>query len=172
MVAPSTTWEPQMNRTIKLDFDLLNKARARIDLPPLKSWKESHAKLREAIDRINARVIERCVKLVPPTDPALIRERKRREKINAVAARILAGETDARPEREPVLVLPDKPKPAPRPRVRIEGTATLADIARELGISPKIARAKMRKKKIDFEVAQYVYPIDRVDDVKSILRHR
>ena len=161
-----------MNRTIASDLPLVNSARARLNMPPLKSWKGSHAKLQATLVELNERIKTQCATQLPVTDAALIRESKRREKINAVAQRILDGDDNARPEREPVLTLPDRPKPSGRPKVKIEGTVSLADIARDVGISPKIARAKMRKKKVDFEVAQYVYPQDRVDEIKHILRHR
>jgi hypothetical protein len=161
-----------MKRSIATDLALLNAARARLNMAHLKSWKESHAKLKAQIDKINKRIRTECVTILPITDPRLIREEKRRTAINAVAERILAGEADARPEREPIVKGPPPRTYTPRPRVTIPNTVTLADLARSLGLSPKIARAKMRKRKIDFEVAQYVYPQDRAGDVITILRHK
>lgn len=161
-----------MNRTIASDLALLNAARARINQAPLKSWKESHDKLKAQIDKVNERIRTQCVKVVPVTHPGLIREANRREKINQVANRILAGEVDAKPERPPVVKAPAPKTYVPRPRVSLPDTVTLADIARSLGMSPKIARAKMRRKTIDFEVAQYVYPKAHADKIVHILRHR
>lgn len=160
-----------MKRAISSDLALLNSARARMNMPPLKSWKESHQKLIAKINKLNEEILANGVKILPPTDPALVREAKHRETIDKLVDKRLKGE-DVQPDRPRVLKLEPTPRPAPRPRLKVEGTVTLADLARSIGLNPKIARAKMRKRKVDFEVGQYLYPQDKADAIIAILRSR
>lgn len=152
----------------------LNTLRERAGQKPLKSWKESKAKLAAAIDKLNAALAPSVpVTVLPVTAPELIREHKRNAEIEKIVEQRLRGD-DVRPPKPVVKKAPTSAPPAPvtRKRHAPDGCVTLADIARDLNISPKAARAIMRKVSIpaDYVVGKYVFKSNRRQWVEQALR--
>lgn len=154
-----------MNTTKQL-FAHLNKLRAISNQAPLKAWKESRIKLIAAI-----------AKLQPSFDPSISLE---------VAAPGVTSETLAK-TMAPAKKTPESKrlqkalakKMAPKKTIakkaapkKTDGTSiSLAEIARQLDMNPKAARAKMRRC-TDFDscqVSKYVYPVEYAEAVKAFL---
>lgn len=92
----------------------LNELREAKDMKPIKTWKQSRAKLEEAIDNLDA-------ESTPPANKKPVTKKKK------PAAK-----------KKP----PGK-KRGPQPKD--DGLLSVSDIAREIGIDPKVARAKLRR---------------------------
>jgi len=109
----------------QINLDTLNTIRARLGKAPLKSWKESKAKLLTTIEKLTAQLPVEAQKKAPKKAP----------KVN--------GEN-----------------------------VTLANIARGIGLDPKIARAKMRRIEIPagFEVSRHVYHPQHKQWVVNVLQ--
>lgn len=165
-----------MTTTTEL-FARLNTLRVANSLKPLKAWKESKAKLEAAIaklaeevegiaelnDPVKAFIAKNGVTKCPPAK-ALLEAQKHREAVDDAAEKLLKGEAPA-------------PKRAAAVRVHVDGgSITLVQIASELRINPKIARAKMRRIDVPAEylIAKHVYKREHkqaiVDLLKSDLR--
>jgi hypothetical protein len=134
----------------------LNAFRVDLGKAPLKAWKESKEKLNAAYvaalteheamvkaktaDPVADFIAENGVTQCPPPK-ALQDEAKRRERVEAIAEKRITPEAlraaKAKVERKPRTIV----SPA---NGKIDGV-TLVQIARELGINDKIARAKMRR---------------------------
>ena len=104
----------------------LNELRKEKGMKPLKAWKESRAKLEAAIDKLDNEVVG------DKESPA----------------------EEARVERKAGRKRPAKKKPDPKkkptgkkrgPQPKNDGLLSVSDIAREIGIDPKVARAKLRR---------------------------
>lgn len=66
----------------------------------------------------------------------------------------------------------DAPTPEPKKVIGNALTITLADIARELNLNPKIARAKMRRIRVPegAEVSKHTYNIDHKQTIIDMLK--
>ena len=111
---------------------ILNELRIRNGKTELKSWKESKAKLAERIE------IEKAI-----------------ADASAQAERVARVEASAKNKPINILVKKtiekNKAKLAKTPQVSAKtvNKVNVAQIAKELGINPKVARAKLRKAKVD-----------------------
>jgi len=169
----------------------LNALRSQCGMPALKSWKGSTSALQTALEKMRMKataaqplVIDpNMVKQIPPSDPTLVREAKRREKVASLAKKLQeARDADERAAATADIVTETKPPVVKAPakvttyrrREVPAGSITLADIARELGISPKVARAKMRRIRLKdgVELSRYCYKPEHKADVVHILRHK
>jgi len=120
--------------TVKFEITLayLNELRAMNGKAPLKAWKESKDKLAQAIDKEHeTRVAKQTV-----TEQLLKEEVAR-------AAQVPAKKVNKHGEVA-------TPKAIKAVRVAADAAkVNVAAIAKELGINPKVARAKLRKANID-----------------------
>lgn len=138
-------------------LEQLNNLRARNNQPPLKAWKESKAKLAEAVIALSKKLSPPdttgyfskdgkpvVVKQLPPSGE-LSMMAKRREQIERIAEKRMNGvdttslpppASVSQPMREKLQVLKEK---------STGDHVTLADIARKINMDPKIARARMRR---------------------------
>jgi len=77
-----------------------------------------------------------------------------------------------KPPNEPKLKVVREPKPKRErvPRASREGLTTIQDLAAELDMKPRDARAKLRKAKIPKPDAGWAWADDDLEDIKTILR--
>lgn len=112
----------------------LNAYRERRNLKPLKSWKESRAKLEAAVDAIpidrETPVTIPITKLIT-ADEAAVRD----------AARKLEAANDA----DPTPKTEEKKKPPKPAKVDTTGTRTVPELCRAVGKKEKVGRAKCRR---------------------------
>lgn len=174
--------------TTQNDFRRLNALRSQLQMPPLKAWKESKAKLTAAIDTLQSKIApkdttqyfskdgEPIVPKVCPPAPELQAIEKRRKAIDDVVQRRLNGVdvvTPPAPGATAKLGEAAKVKRAPQPVTAPTGdTIKLADICREIGMDPKIARAKLRRTMTppNITVGKYVYKAEGKNLVITVLR--
>lgn len=134
-------------------FEILNAYRVNAGQKPLKAWKESKEKLANAIAKARA--------AAPDFDP-----RVGDAKARLIAAQIEQG-TDLPDMGEYV---PGHSGPAKKEIAKANGaTITLAEVARELGMNPKVARAKARRKNFD-DGQGWTFPASRKDDIIAFLK--
>lgn len=120
----------------------LNALRIDLGMSPLKSWKESKAKLSDQIEKLQARYDELmaaapALKIVPTVDggKAVVKNDRK------ATVKRLAAEAIAEKERLARLEASAKNKPLKIKSAKVN----VASIAKELGLNPKVARAKVRK---------------------------
>ena len=109
-------------------IDELNRLRVINKRKPLKSWKGSKEK---AVDAIKAEVEVLKPKFVEPKVPTLVEEKP-------------IEETPALVEKKPEVKEPVKTTSIEKP-TELKETFTVVELAIELKISPKVARAKLRR---------------------------
>jgi hypothetical protein len=104
---------------------------------------------------------------VCPPSPELRARAKREAEIDKVVSKRLNGDTHAKPEKPKAA----RPLPTPPRKVVPEGSISLADIARELGMDPKVARAKMRRVTLpsDILTGKHTYKLTGKQKVVGIL---
>lgn len=165
------------------DFIRLNTLRTALAMPPLKSWKESKAKLAAAIDTLQAKVapkdttmyFTKPVTICPPS-PELRALDARRKAIDAVVERRLAGvDVVTPPPAGSTTKLADAAKVVKAKQATTNSTGgdvRLADICREIGMDPKIARAKLRRTMTppNITVGKYLYKPEGKPVIIAILR--
>ena len=131
----------------------LNALRTAAGMKPLKAWKESKVKLVAAIEKLGAKPSNVEVTKVPTGMTA--------EK----AAKAVAKPA---PKAKPAKAT----KPAAAKKSTGEGI-TISTIAAELGIDPKVARAKLRRAFADADGTgsngRWEFTKDKVAEVKAIL---
>lgn len=106
----------------------LNELRVELGKKPLSAWKSSRAKLVETIDQLDEEIMNR--------DPS--------ESSTMPPAKKQAAKKKAAAKKKPA----KKKKPTGKkrgPQPKNDGLLSVSDIARELGIDPKVARAKLRR---------------------------
>jgi hypothetical protein len=143
-----------MSATSEL-LNKLNVLRAANNKPQLKSWKESRAKLEAAIASLEASTITATLDNEPDD-----------------YARVF-DEPVAIAEPQPPNDGARKPKPVREIMDDIKaGTITLADIARELQLNPKVLRAKMRRLTIppQYVVGKHTYYAAHKDAIIEIIK--
>ena len=168
-------------------LERLNALRKLVGKTELKSWKESKAKLQSLIDELQAKVApkdttqyfkangEPAPVTVCPPSPELVALDKRRKAIDEVVQRRLNGvDVVATPAPGSTAKLGDAAKiKKPQPTTEPTGdTIKLADICREIGMDPKIARAKLRRTMTpaNITVGKYVYKTEGKTLVIAVLR--
>lgn len=127
--------------TVKFEITLayLNELRAMNGKAPLKSWKESKDKLAKAIDKENeTRVAGQNERLEEEARIARVSASAKNKPINILVKKTIEK---------------NKAKIAKASQVSAKqeeaAKVNVAQIAKELGINPKVARAKLRKANID-----------------------
>jgi hypothetical protein len=135
--------EDTMTDTPIYTLATLNTLRAKNGMPPLKAWKESKAKLEAAIGKLAAKA---------PLKDQL--------------------EVSAKPKDKPAAK--DKPAKVTKPaakKANVEGVS-VSTIAKELGIDPKVARAKLRRQDDVpcIEGSQWLFDKADVSKIKAILK--
>jgi len=103
-------------------LDELNELRDEAGMKPLASWKSSRVKLEEAIDKLDAKVNAPNGQPSPPLGESATDSKSK---------------TVKKPKKPA-----DKKKKAPS---KDDGLMGVSDVAKELGINPKVARAKLRR---------------------------
>lgn len=139
---------------VPMMLDHLNKLRAARDMKPLKAWKASKEKLREAIASLEVDSMIEEDKKVPCKAPSANPDRVRAA-AETVAAEMRAQGINIVVAKEPMKYV------------------TLVEIAKELGISPKVARAKMRRvfrSSGDTTFAEHTYPEVLKERIITILK--
>lgn len=176
-----------MMSTTQNDFRRLNALRKLVGKPELKAWKESKAKLTEQINILQAQVApkdttqyfkasgEPAPITVCPPSPELVALEKRRKAIDEVVQRRLAGVdvvTPPAPGTTAKLGDAAKVKKTQQTSTTTGDTVKLADICREIGMDPKIARAKLRRTMTppNITVGKYVYKTEGKNLVIAVLR--
>src|SRR5690606_23930000 len=127
--------------TTKELLDRLNHLRAARGMKPLKAWKASKKKLHEAIASLEGAAPSYAEEVAESYTPD----------VDAPAEDLANLDEKMRRVRGVVKAM--------REEVAKEKYVTLAEIARELGMSPKVARAKMRRIGVpsDFVVKKHVF---------------
>lgn len=120
------------------NLETLNALRIELGMSPLKSWKESKAKLDAAYYALQSKqAAEPALKIITTVDggKAVVKNDRK------ATVKRLAAEAVAENERLARLEASAKNKP-----LKIKSTkVNVASIAKELGLNPKVARAKVRK---------------------------
>ena len=98
----------------------LNELREEKGMKPLKAWKQSRTKLEAEIDKLDEEVVG------DTGSPAEENRKERKAKRKKPAKKKASGK-----------------KRGPQPKN--DGLLSVSDIAREIGIDPKVARAKLRR---------------------------
>lgn len=149
-----------MSNLTALLTTLNTRRRVALGKAPLKSWKESQAKLEAAINAItwtdehqatlsaeidaqrkaDEAVFEPEVKVMPTKAAKGVKAPKRNTRVKVQP--ITTGLADTGKKAK---VKAAKKVKASKARVAAEGTFTLSDLARELNVNPKIMRAKARR---------------------------
>lgn len=184
-----------------MSLDHLNQLRQQVGISPLKSWKESKDKLHAAILKIEEKLNASKPASVPVADldstqhPIAVANKQswdftdkdgnkvevtkcapsselksiqsRNKQLDEIATKRAKGETTAK--------LPKAPKAKPvvkQSKPKVEGAITLADIARELKIDPKVARAKMRRVTVPTEhvLGKYAYKPASKEAIIALLK--
>lgn len=147
----------------------LNALRTFVGLAPLKSWKESAKKLEQKIASTRKLADEKAAKTPQPKitqcPPSAYLQHlaKRREQIEKVVEKRLAAENESAP-------LPRITTPKSQP---VSIPIRLAEIAREIGMDPRNARAKMRKTRLPDHIyaGKHLYHRQFKKDVIAHLRN-
>lgn len=145
------------------DLSHLNALRVNAGMKPLKVWKASKAVLREQISHLTAN----SKVTVCPEPAAVVERRKRDERIDKIVEKRLNG-IDVVNVPPPEATA--KPFEQPLKKLKTEGHFTLADIAREVNIDPKIARARMRRVSVADIGKKYVYDAAGREAVLKVLK--
>lgn len=168
------------------DLRKLNALRIQAGKGPLKAWKESKAKLIAEIEKYQrtaqsaGQYLDKNGEPVPvtvcPPPAELAKEHKRSAEIDRVVQKRLNGvdvvKIDDSAVGQPMAEKLKAARTATKTRAKSTGDAmSLADIAREINIDPKIARAKMRRVNAPAgsTVGKYLYKANFVDAIKAIL---
>ena len=171
------------------DFRRLNALRSQLQMPPLKAWKESKAELQSTIDALQAKLAPKDTtqyfvnkdgepvvpKVCPPSRELQALERRRKAINDVVEKRMNGVDVVAPPAPGSTAKLGDaaKVKRAPQPVTESTGsTIKLSEICKEIGMDPKIARAKLRRTMTppNITVGKYVYRPEGKNIVITILR--
>lgn len=175
--------------TAHTEFTRLNALRNTLGMPPLKAWKESKAKLAATIDALQAKVAPKDTtqyfakdgspvtpKVCPPS-PELAAIERRKKAIDEVVQRRLAGVDVVTPPAPGATaklgeVIKAKQKPAQKTTESTGDTIKLAEICREIGMDPKIARARLRRTMTppNITVGKYIYKVEGKAMVIAVLR--
>lgn len=182
-----TTPDPHTKDLITMtDLSTLNTYRVLDGKSPLKSWKESKSKLNDLVAAYaNTYGALPAVTECAITDPVLNRIHAHAAHIDAITDHRLANPTSIiitpTPDDAPIAaptsipdVTPPRSSPAKqkaRPAAVSTTSIALADIARELNIDPKIARAKMRRVEVpaDYTIGKHVYKLEYKSWVVNVL---
>ncbi|MGE0366963.1 MAG: hypothetical protein AB7Q00_14645 [Phycisphaerales bacterium] len=160
-----------------MSLAILNDLRAQHGKPPLKAWKESKAKLTAAIDKLRGEApFEVDIPDVNGEDhlPPLPMADTRTLPPDVVAAADAFAQdvVNKVPAKKAVKKLADAFKKRGKAAPAGSDTIPLVAIAAEMGLNPKVARAKMRRIKLSagVEVSKHVYHIGKKQQVIDALR--
>lgn len=143
----------------------LNALRTAAGMKPLKSWKESKAKLDAAVAKLTKKPTkDEFFEGLEQQRDALVKkqdEASAKTKVATKTAKVAAKE-------------PAKSKPAAAKKEASTGT-TISTIAKKLGIDPKVARAKLRRAFGDAdgsgkEGSRWEFTAKRVAEIEEILK--
>lgn len=170
------------------DFRRLNALRSQLQMPPLKAWKESKAKLQSTIDALQAKIAPKDTTqyfskdgapvkpTICPPAPELQAIEKRRKAIDEVVQRRMSGVDVVTP---PPVGSTAKLGDAAKVKRTVQATTAstgdtikLAEICKEIGMDPKIARAKLRRTMTppNITVGKYIYKTEGKNLVITVLR--
>lgn len=179
---------PKMSATVAARFDVLNALRAKLGISALKVWSGSKEELENRITALQARVDAAEAAQPAQTDTTPSSETAVSSDETATLAADTAEVEAARPIDHGDNAEANAAKPAPKPRKAAKkvaekaapakvakangATFTVADLARELSINPKVARAKLRRRPNLAGAAKdgWTFPMARRDEVAGILR--
>lgn len=172
-------------------LQLLNALRMQNGQSPLKSWKESKAKLEAAIVTLQTKLgaqlepprpltkreaerealamLTANAKITVCPEPAAVVARKKRDAaIDKVVERRLNGVEVVAIERTEAVA---KPFEAPLKKHKLAtGQFSLADICREINLDPKLGRARLRRNPVATSLGKYVYDDAGREQVLKVLR--
>lgn len=164
-----------MSTTSEL-LNKLNVLRAANGKPQLKSWKESRAKLEQRL-----RLYEQNTPY-PNGEPDIPPYKAPQPVDHTVIASLpLSHNPDAiEPVAVPLITADDMKRVSERRAKPVReimsdikaGTVTLADIARELRLNPKVLRAKMRRLSVPqhYVIGKHTYKLEHKADIIDIIK--
>lgn len=163
-----------MSSTTEL-LNKLNVLRAAAGKSQLKSWKESRAKLEAAIASFEV------AEVIHSEEPAVVSvlDQSMPEDVLNAADAFAKAVTQKKTPKQAVKALEDELKPksvsqliAEARPLRDVDKVTLADIARELNLNPKVLRAKMRRLNVPAEyiLSKHTYKLAHKADIIAIIQ--